>query len=90
MKWFAPGFKRQMEIESTLLKNGTSFQYMPILCEKDIDNNALGATQYEPRIYLDLDSTNSPGSARWIPLGNQRVSEGGFKPTNPNGCISAH
>ena len=41
VKWFAPGFKRQMEIESTLLKNGTSFQYMPILCEKDIDNNVL-------------------------------------------------
>ena len=41
LKWFAPGFARQMEMEYYTLKKGTSALNMPVLYEKDTDNNVL-------------------------------------------------
>ena len=40
-KWFAPGFKKQMENEVNILKKGTSDLNMPTVYEKDEDNNLL-------------------------------------------------
>jgi len=41
VKWFAPGFKRQMETEYSTLRKGSSILNMPISYEKDSDNNVL-------------------------------------------------
>lgn len=41
LKWYAPGFKRQMETEYTVLKNGSSELPIPYPCEIDEDNNVL-------------------------------------------------
>ena len=41
LKWFAPGFTRQMETEYSTLKKGSSSLNMPTLYEKDSDNNVL-------------------------------------------------
>ena len=41
LKWFAPGFTRQMEKEYSTLKKGSSTLNMPTLYEKDSDNNVL-------------------------------------------------
>ena len=41
LKWFAPGFTRQMGTESSTLEKGSSVLNMPILYEKDSDNNVL-------------------------------------------------
>ena len=41
LKWFAPGFTRQMETEYSTLKKGSYSLNMPTLYEKDSDNNVL-------------------------------------------------
>lgn len=41
LKWFAPGFTRQMGVEYSMLKKGSSAINMPISYEKDSDNNVL-------------------------------------------------
>jgi len=41
LKWFAPGFKRQMETEYKFLEEGSSVLNMPATCEKDVENHVL-------------------------------------------------
>ncbi len=41
LKWFAPGFTRQMDVEYSTLKKGSSALNIPISYEKDSDNNVL-------------------------------------------------
>lgn len=41
MKWFSPGFKRQMKTEYLILKNGSPKLHIPFLYEIDEDNNVL-------------------------------------------------
>ena len=41
LKWFAPGFLRQIETEYSTLKKGSSSLNMPVSYEKDSDNNVL-------------------------------------------------
>ena len=41
LKWFAPGFARQMDVEYSMLMKGSSSVNMPTLYEKDSDNNVL-------------------------------------------------
>lgn len=41
LKWFVPGFKRQMETEYNVLKKGSSELHMPFPYEIDKDNNVL-------------------------------------------------
>ena len=41
LKWFVPGFKRQMETEYNLLKKGSSKLHMPFPYEVDEDSNVL-------------------------------------------------
>lgn len=41
LKWYAPGFKRQMETEYKFLEEGSSTLNMPTICEKDEDNHVL-------------------------------------------------
>ena len=41
LKWFVPGFKRQMETEYTVLKNGSPELNIPFPYEIDEDNNVL-------------------------------------------------
>jgi tRNA A-37 threonylcarbamoyl transferase component Bud32 len=41
LKWFVPGFKRQMEIEHNVLKQGSSELNIPFLYEVDNKNNVL-------------------------------------------------
>ena len=40
-KWFAPGFKKQMETEYNILKKGSSKLRIPFPYEIDKDNNVL-------------------------------------------------
>jgi len=41
LKWFVPGYKRQMMTEYSILKKGASKLNMPSLCEIDEENNVL-------------------------------------------------
>jgi tRNA A-37 threonylcarbamoyl transferase component Bud32 len=41
LKWYVPGFKRQLETEYKLLRKGSSTLNIPAICEKDDDNNIL-------------------------------------------------
>jgi len=41
LKWFVPGLKRQMNAEYNVLKNGSSKLNIPIIHEKDDENNVL-------------------------------------------------
>lgn len=41
IKWFAPGLQRNMETEYSILKKGSSKLDIPILLEKDENNNVL-------------------------------------------------
>ncbi len=41
LKWFAPGFKKNMETEYTILKKGASKLNIPTPLEKDEENNVL-------------------------------------------------
>jgi tRNA A-37 threonylcarbamoyl transferase component Bud32 len=44
LKWFAPGFKENMEIEYTILKKGSSKLSMPTPLAKDEDKNVISMT----------------------------------------------
>ena len=41
LKWFAPGFIRQMETEYKFLKKGSPILNIPTICEKDENNHIL-------------------------------------------------
>ena len=41
LKWFVPGFKRQMDNEYNILKKGSGKLNIPTIIEKDEDNNVL-------------------------------------------------
>jgi tRNA A-37 threonylcarbamoyl transferase component Bud32 len=41
LKWFVPGFKRQMHIEYNVIKKGSSYLNIPHLYNKDDKNNVL-------------------------------------------------
>lgn len=41
LKWFAPGFKQNMETEYTILRKGSSKLNMPAALEKDVENTVL-------------------------------------------------
>lgn len=41
LKWFVPGFKRQMQIEYLALKEGSTDLHMPFPYEMDEDNNVI-------------------------------------------------
>jgi len=41
LKWFAPGFKRQMETEYKILTEGSPTLNIPTICEKDENNHIL-------------------------------------------------
>jgi len=44
LKWFAPGFKKNMETEFTILKKGSSKLSMPTPLVKDEDDNVIAMT----------------------------------------------
>ena len=41
LKWYAPGFRINMETEYTVLKDGSSKLNMPTPLDKDVDNNVI-------------------------------------------------
>jgi tRNA A-37 threonylcarbamoyl transferase component Bud32 len=41
LKWFAPGFQRQMDTEHKILTKGSPTLNIPTICEKDEDNHIL-------------------------------------------------
>lgn len=41
LKWYAPGFKKNMETEYAILKRGSSKLNMPVPLEKDEENNVI-------------------------------------------------
>ena len=41
LKWFVPGFKKQMRTECDILEKGASKLYIPSVHEQDVDNNVL-------------------------------------------------
>ncbi|RLF34445.1 MAG: hypothetical protein DRN08_04655 [Thermoplasmata archaeon] len=59
LKWYTPGRSKQMKIEQNILKNGSSSLHIPVLLDKDTDNNVLIMSYIPGRNLCDVINNNN-------------------------------
>lgn len=63
LKWFVPGFKRQMNVEYTVLKKGSSKLNIPSVYEMDEKNNVLVTNYITGQNLCDIINNNDIAQA---------------------------